>query len=125
MRRQIIESYLLLLQVELVMAFRTFQRLHRQMQEAKGKTPRRIPRVSTNDLCHAMDLACILYPKRVLCLQRSAATALLLRRHGVHAEMLIGAQKMPFKSHAWVEVDGAVVNDKPYMREMYQVLERC
>ena len=26
--------------------------------------------------------------------------------------MVIGAQQMPFKTHAWVEVDGRVVNDK-------------
>jgi hypothetical protein len=39
--------------------------------------------------------------------------------------MVLGAQMLPFKSHAWVEVDGIVVNDKPYMLEIYQVLERC
>jgi len=39
--------------------------------------------------------------------------------------MILGAQQMPFKAHAWVEVDGRVVNDKPYMREMYPVLDRC
>jgi hypothetical protein len=72
-----------------------------------------------------MDLACVFYPKSVLCLQRSAATTLLLRRHGIRAELVIGAQMLPFKSHAWVEVEGTVVNDKPYMREIYQVLERC
>jgi len=48
-----------------------------------------------------------------------------LRRHGLRAEMVIGAQMLPFKSHAWVEVGGIVVNDKPYIREIYQVLERC
>ena len=50
---------------------------------------------------------------------------MLLRRHGYEAAMLIGAQMLPFKSHAWVEVNGNVVNDKPYMHEIYQVLERC
>ena len=39
--------------------------------------------------------------------------------------MVIGAQQMPFKAHAWVEVGGSVVNDKPYTPEMYQVLDRC
>jgi hypothetical protein len=48
-----------------------------------------------------------------------------LRKHGVRAEMVIGAQMRPFRSHAWVEVNGAVVNDKPYMREIYQILENC
>lgn len=76
-------------------------------------------------VCAAVDLACIWYWKEVLCLQRSAATTCLLKRCGVAAQMMIGAQQVPFKSHAWVEVDGRVVNDKPYMREMYAVLDRC
>jgi hypothetical protein len=58
-------------------------------------------------------------------LQRSAATACLLRRYCVEAHMVIGAQQMPFKAHAWVEVGGRVVNDKPYVAEMYSVLDRC
>jgi hypothetical protein len=38
---------------------------------------------------------------------------------------VIGAQQMPFKAHAWVEVGSRVVNDKPYTPEIYQVLDRC
>jgi hypothetical protein len=72
-----------------------------------------------------MDLACVFYFKRVLCLQRSAATTVLLRRHGWNAEMVIGVQLMPFQSHAWVEVQSRVVNDKPYVTEIFQVLDRC
>jgi hypothetical protein len=80
---------------------------------------------ATDRICTAVDLASICYWKRVLCLQRSAATACLLKHFGVPAEMAIGVQQMPFKAHAWVEVDGRVVSDKPYMREMYAVLDRC
>jgi Transglutaminase-like superfamily len=76
-------------------------------------------------LCLAIDMACMCYPKQVLCLQRSAATACLLRRYGLPAQMVIGVQKLPFKAHAWVELDGRVVNDKPYLLEMYSVLDRC
>lgn len=75
--------------------------------------------------CAAMDMACIWYWKEVLCLQRSAATACLLKQHGVAAQMVIGGQQMPFKAHAWVEVAGRVVNDKPYTPEKYAVLDRC
>jgi hypothetical protein len=71
-----------------------------------------------------MDYACVFYFKKVLCLQRSTATTILLRRHGLSAEMITGAQIFPLKSHAWVEIDGNVVNDKPYMAHIYQVLER-
>lgn len=76
-------------------------------------------------ICAAMDMASIWYWKKVLCLQRSAATTCLLRRYGVPAQMVMGAQQVPFKAHAWVEVDGQVVNDKSYMPEIYGVLDRC
>jgi hypothetical protein len=80
---------------------------------------------SVERICAAMDMACIWYWKEALCLQRSAATSCLLKKFGVPAQLIIGAQQMPFKAHAWVEVKGCVVNDKPYISEMYTVLDRC
>jgi hypothetical protein len=80
---------------------------------------------SAERICSAVDMACIWYWKEALCLQRSAATACLLKEYGVPAQMVIGAQQMPFKAHAWVEVGGRVVNDKQYVSEMYAVLDRC
>ena len=47
------------------------------------------------------------------------------KRQGIAAKMVIGAQQIPFKAHAWVEVDGRAVNDKSYMGEKYPVLEKC
>jgi hypothetical protein len=76
-------------------------------------------------VCSAVDMACIWYWKEALCLQRSAATSCLLKTRGIVAQMVIGAQQLPFKAHAWVEVDGRVVNDKPYVMAMYSVLDRC
>jgi Transglutaminase-like superfamily len=76
-------------------------------------------------ICSAVDLACVWYWKEVLCLQRSAAAACLLRKHGIAADLVLGAQQFPFKAHAWVEVDGQVVIDKPYVRDIYAVLDRC
>jgi hypothetical protein len=76
-------------------------------------------------VCAAVDMACIWYWKEALCLQRSAAAACLLKHHGFPAQLVIGAQQIPFKAHAWVEVCGRVVNDKSYMPEMYAVLDRC
>jgi Transglutaminase-like superfamily len=76
-------------------------------------------------VCGAVDIACTWYWKEVLCLQRSAATTWMLRRHGVHAELIIGIQQLPFRAHAWVEVDGQVVNDKDYVRETYLTLDKC
>ena len=76
-------------------------------------------------VCHAVDLACIWYFKEVECLQRSVVTARLLRDRGIPARLVIGARHVPFKAHAWVEVDGQVINDKPYVNELYAILDRC
>ena len=76
-------------------------------------------------ICAAVDTACIWYWKEVLCLQRSAVTACLLKEYGIAAEMVLGAQQMPFRAHAWVEVAGQVVNDKPDVPQIYAVLDRC
>ena len=125
MKRVVLESWLLLAYFELVMLFRSFKALNEIVREERV-CPIPISSLPENiDLCHAMDLACVFYFRQVMCLQRSAATTLLLRRHGWDAEMVIGAQIFPFKSHAWVEVKGIVVNDKPYMLDIYQVIERC
>lgn len=80
---------------------------------------------SVEEVCAAMDTACVCYWKEVLCLQRAAATTCLLKNYGVPAQLVIGAQQIPFKAHAWVEVEGRVVNDKPYIPEVYAVLTRC
>jgi Transglutaminase-like superfamily len=80
---------------------------------------------SIDKICPAVDLAAIWYWKQVPCLQQSAATTCVLRRHGIAAQLVIGAQGMPFRAHAWVEVDGRIVNDKPYTSELYAVVDRC
>jgi hypothetical protein len=125
MKRYVIESWLILLRLEFVMRLRGLERLHEIVRQ-QPVTAMVYPNCPSSALvCRAVDYACVLYFKQVLCLQRSATTALLLRRYGWHAQMVIGAQVIPFKSHAWVEIGGRVVNDKPYMLDIYQVLERC
>jgi prolyl oligopeptidase len=76
-------------------------------------------------ICRAVDVACVLYFKEVRCLQRSAAAACLLRGNGIPAELVIGVRHWPFCAHAWVEVSGRVVNDKPSIIETYAVMDRC
>lgn len=125
MKRLVLESWLLLFHFEWVMRFESFDALHRAVREEPVQPASRSHIVPTEDLCQAVDMACVFYFKRVLCLQRSAATTFLLRRYGWNAEMVIGAQLIPFKSHAWCEIDGVVVNDRPYTADIYTVLERC
>jgi len=119
-----LEAYVMLIYFDFYLAHRDFAALYKAVGQlpVRRKTP---PPDAVERICASVDMACIWYWKQALCLQRSAATTCLLRRHGVHAQMVIGAQQMPFKAHAWVEVDRRVVNDKAYTPEMYAVLDRC
>lgn len=78
-----------------------------------------------NRVCIAVNYACIWYPKQTRCLQRSFVTTYLLRKHGVAAHMILGAQKLPFKAHAWVEVDGLAINERSNVQATYAVWDRC
>jgi Transglutaminase-like superfamily/Coenzyme PQQ synthesis protein D (PqqD) len=78
-----------------------------------------------DQVCNALNYACVWYPKRVLCLQRSAVTTCLLRGCGVQAEMVMGAQKFPFKAHAWTEVNGRAINEQTDVQRTFLVWERC
>ena len=120
----VLQAYLRLLHFHLYLVRGDFSALYERVRKSEvnkvAPIPDRVERI-----CAAVDMACIWYWKEVLCLQRSAAAACLLKRYGIAAQMVIGAQQMPFRAHAWVEVDGRVVNDKPYTPEMYAVLDRC
>jgi Transglutaminase-like superfamily len=80
---------------------------------------------STKRICRSVDLACVWYWKQVLCLQRSAVTCCLLKRCGIPARLVIGVRQLPFRAHAWVESNGMIVNDRPYLRDMYLVVDEC
>ena len=120
----VLKAYWKLIHFDLYLAWGNFAALYDKVR--KYQVGDQHPAPDTVDrICFAVDMACIWYWKEALCLQRSAATACLLKKYGVQAQMVIGAQQMPFKAHAWVEVDGRVVNDKPYTPEIYAVLDRC
>lgn len=117
-------AYLKLIRFEIYLARTDFSGLYEAVKNYPAGTLSSKPH-PVGLVCRAVDIACVCYWKRVLCLQRSAVTACLLKHFGIPAHMIIGTQQMPFRSHAWVEVEGRVVSDKPYMRDMYQVLAEC
>lgn len=120
----VMKAYAQLFMFDLYLSHRTFGDLYDKVRKYPVRpTPEGAPTIE--QICYAVDLACIWYWKEVLCLQRSATTTCLLRANGVGAQLVIGAQPLPFRAHAWVEVNGHVVNDKPYTAEMYGVLDRC
>ena len=103
---------------------RNFEKMHRFVSQYK-LGPRTPSSLTVEQLCAAVNVACMWYPKRVLCLQRSTVTTCLLRQSGVAAKMVLGAQNFPFKAHAWTEVAGRAVNERNDVQQIYSVLECC
>lgn len=77
---------------------------HERMREPGRAHPLR-------NLVNAHLNARMIYPRRIDCLAGSAALAIDAWRHEIPVRFLIGVQKYPFYAHAWVEIDGSVVND--------------
>lgn len=118
------QALLLLLAYDILSVLCRFQTIYSLV---KGwKVNNKPPESNVIDrVCMAVNYACVWYPKQALCLQRSFVTTYLLRKRGVTAQMVLGAQKLPFKAHAWVEVDGRAINERPNVQETYAVWERC
>jgi hypothetical protein len=117
-------AYLLLICIDHYLAGGDFSVMYERVRRVRLRNRAESPE-ETEAICRAVDIASVWYWKQVPCLQRSAAATCLLRRHGIAAQLVIGAQCMPFRAHAWVEVEGKIVNDKPYISELYAVLDRC
>ncbi len=118
----VFQSFVGLVLFDLVGSALGFPRLHALAR--RFPLSRRRSRRSEAQICQAVAEACVWYPKHAFCLQRSWVTSLLLRRHGIDSRIVIGFRPAPLDSHAWVEVDGKVVNDRPQYQKFYQVLDR-
>jgi hypothetical protein len=117
-------SYLELLSLEYALLRKDFSAIYDRVRNTPVH-PLRRRTIMPEQISQSVDLAAIFYFKPVLCLQRSAATTCLLKKYGFPAEMVIGVQQFPFLAHAWVEINGRIINDKPYVSEIYSVLSRC
>lgn len=119
-----LQALLMLLVYDILRACRPFQTMYVTVKGWRIVDGPRRPDI-TQRVCTAVNYSCIWYPKRALCLQRSFVTTYLLRKHGVSARMVFGAQKMPFKAHAWVEVEGQAINERSNVQAIYAVWDRC
>lgn len=120
------EALWLLIRFDLVASFKKFSGIHQIIRNCPlgaGGGPKSTEMIVT-DVHSALQRACGYYPKTAACLQRSAALTWMLRKRGLSAQVVIGVMKFPFKSHAWVELDGKVLNDGQRIREMYITLDR-
>jgi hypothetical protein len=111
------------MQYDIVNKLGGFRRLHASVKKARvAKTLGDANTVAR--VVDAVTLASCFYFKPVLCMQRAVVTTRLLRKQGVAASLIIGYRPSPFFSHAWVEVNGRIVNDSPAYQEKLLVLER-
>jgi transglutaminase-like putative cysteine protease len=122
MRLLVLKAYAQLMLFDFYLARREFRSLRDRVHDYPTWPH---PSDSIENVCTAVDTACVWYWKAALCLQRSAVTACLLKRCGLPAELVIGVQRTPFRAHAWVEVRGNVVGDTPDVRNTYAILDRC
>jgi hypothetical protein len=123
MRYLIWKVLLGLLAFDVLRLGRNFHKMHRFVSRWRV-SPRTAPQ-DVDVVCEAVNYACVWYPKRVLCLQRSAVTTCLLRTCGVPAKMVLGSQSLPSKAHAWTEVNGRAINERRDVLKIYGVWERC
>ncbi|MGH9204874.1 MAG: lasso peptide biosynthesis B2 protein, partial [Vicinamibacterales bacterium] len=124
-RRDVVATLLLMLIVDLTIASGGFPRIHRlvrriivQRRRAIADETRLVEAV--ND---AVNRAAVWYPRVQLCVPRSVVATWLLRRRGLPAVFVIGIRKIPFYAHAWVEVDGRVVNDAANVQKLYPAID--
>jgi hypothetical protein len=62
-------------------------------------------------------------PYSTACLERSYAACCLLRRVGVPVIFCVGVRRSsPLQFHAWLELDGRVINDAQAVRTTYRRL---
>jgi hypothetical protein len=118
-------AFVALMLVDLVIKAAGFNRFYRMVRGFPVLGTKDGAWAGTSKVCSAVDRAASLYFKKAWCLQRSATTACLLRLSGVNAQLVIAARRMPFDAHAWVEMNGRVLNDSPVVQKQFFVLERC
>jgi hypothetical protein len=68
-----------------------------------------------------VSIAAAYSPIAASCLDRSLLLRILLQRQGIDSSLFFGVRKDQgnFEAHAWVEIDGTVLNDTPDVRERY------
>ena len=103
---------------DLLLAFRGFRSIYRDLSRHNLPTRPRQVELETA-VCQTVTKVSSFYWKPVRCLQRSAVTARVLRIYGIDATVVIGYRPAPLFSHAWVEVEGRVVDGSPaYQRKL-------
>ena len=120
----LLQALVALAAFDLILLLGKFRTVHRIVRRWKVAN-KNIAEGTVDRVIKAANLACMLYPKQALCFQRSCVSVCLLRKRGVQADLVLGAQQFPFQAHAWVEVNGQAVNERSNVQSRYGSWERC
>jgi hypothetical protein len=123
---RVVLAWFALLAADVLLRTRGFGAIYRFVKRWPVKQKRGAAIDDARAICSRVDRASAFYFKRAWCLQRSAVTVVLLRSKGFPAQLSIGVQSIPFLAHAWVELDGRVINDdEAAIRKRFALMERC
>lgn len=100
-----------------------FSRLHRRLETVEEVKPP-AGSIATARLAYLVDRAADGVPWTTTCLHRSFALAWMLEERGVTAALRLGVGRETSQDalqfHAWVEIDGTVVNDAADIEQRYR-----
>lgn len=57
-----------------------------------------------------------------MCLEQSFGACATLRRFGIPATLCVGVGRPPMRFHAWMEVDGLIVDDSSSVGKDFNVI---
>lgn len=119
------QAAVLLPAVKLAQRWTRLDRLHNRLNKTIGtgfRSPdRRSKNISADDVARLVGVAARRGLVRTSCLQHALVLWTLLKRHGFDAAIRFGVRKneAALEAHAWVELDGRVLNDSADIREQY------
>jgi hypothetical protein len=71
----------------------------------------------------AYERATAIYPRHVECLPRSLTIFVMARRRGIPVVFHLSVRKVPFASHAWLELNGPLFsNETPLIKSLTTIL---
>ena len=123
-KRETFSAFIGLLAFDLMLKFAGFKSLIKKVEGWSTAEPRTTNRELCRRVRGMVDRAQMYYPKKAMCLQHAAVVTCLLRQRGIPAEMVLAAQELPPKAHAWAEVMNEVVSDSPTVKMKYRELRR-
>src|SRR5688572_29814278 len=106
-------TFVLLALTDLALRFLGFARSIALARRLAGNKTETGASAMTQEVARRVALAGVFYPGRARCLEQSLALYVLLRRRAVPAQLRLGVQPYPFTAHAWVELDGVALNERP------------